>query len=138
MEVLLSRFWESSERTTLGVLIVDGMPICTTLELPWLGNEARRSCIPSGFYEAKRTKDRTLEGGTKIQETFEVEVPHRSGILFHVGNKSADTLGCVLLGMSFRKFDDEIWVVSSKLAFIKFLRAMDGIHNFTLRVTKPA
>lgn len=108
-----------------GVLLIDGVPSCCTLELPWKGNIRQVSCIPVGDYQVKKTIARKTNGGLLIPETFEVmDVPDRSGILFHVGNTPADTNGCILLGDSFGYIKGAPAVLGSKIAFASFLAAV--------------
>lgn len=68
-------------------------------------------------------------------ETFEVtEVPGHSGILFHKGNLEKDSSGCYLLGEM--DTSNEVWrVVSSGVAFGRFMTATDGQDNIPLTVT---
>lgn len=73
-----------------------------TLELPYLNNRPNVSCIPEGKYKAVLTQDRYSHSGMAIPLTLEVlDVPGRSGILFHIGNYLQDTQGCILVGMEF-------------------------------------
>lgn len=65
--------------------------ICETIELPWLKNKRNLSCIPEGRYELK--KRYTSKRGTHIMV---MDVPGRSGILFHPANDAAkELLGCI-------------------------------------------
>lgn len=82
---------------TIGILILekDGIPIftCNTLELPWLNNKKRISCIPAGQYDV------IPHVSTKFGNCFWVQnIENRDAILFHAGNTTADTLGCILPG----------------------------------------
>ena len=70
-----------------------------TLELPWRDNARGVSSIPDGWYEIERR----VSSLTTVQRhggwTWEVKnVPGRSGILFHAGNTTRDTRGCILIG----------------------------------------
>ena len=82
---------------TEGVLVLtEGSRLlhaCNVLELPWLDNRRQRSCIPEGTYTV------SPHLSEKFGDCFKVaNVPDRSGILFHVGNSTADTKGCLLPG----------------------------------------
>lgn len=84
------------EGPVLGVLFIENKLMFTTLEPPWLNNEKKRSCIPNDTYRC------VINDSPKFGITYEVRgVPDRSGILFHIGNYSKDTEGCILLGSGF-------------------------------------
>lgn len=91
----------SSLEQTTGTLVVlnsKGQSILTlsTLELPWLMNQTRMSCIPCGNYvvapHISWSKGKCLAFAN---------VPSRMNILVHSGNYNHDTLGCVLVGCGF-------------------------------------
>ena len=100
-ELTLVRLTRSPTAPTFGVLMVAGVPVLLTLELPERFNAPNVSCIPAGRYVANKTENRHTSSGSVIPVTLEVVVPGRSGILFHVGNTVADTHGCILVGMEF-------------------------------------
>ena len=76
---------------TNGVLSLEGVRQCFTIELPWLNNTPRRSCIPEGRYRLQkrwspRYRDHLLVTG----------VPNRSLILIHPANHALRELaGCI-------------------------------------------
>ena len=114
---------------TFGVLLEEDIPFCVTLERPWLGNIKSVSCIPKGFYVCKRIQS------PKFGNTFEIEnVPSRSHILFHKGNLSDDTHGCVLVGEQFEPLRGENAVLASGKAFAEFKRRTDDIDIFILSI----
>lgn len=117
LELRLLRLTETPT-ATLGVLLINGFPELTTLELPWVGNQRNISRIPPGRYPLIRRKDARTSGGLEIPFTVEVgNVPGRSGILFHVGNSSADTQGCILVGLRWGNVQGKSWVYESRIAF---------------------
>ena len=72
-----------------------------TLERPWVFNERRVSCIPTGTYLVKH------HVSPKFGQCFKVQdVKGRSDILIHSGNVVADTLGCILVGLTSGSVDD--------------------------------
>ncbi|GAG09917.1 unnamed protein product, partial [marine sediment metagenome] len=100
---------------TFGVLLEEDIPFCVTLERPWLGNIKSISCIPEGFYTFIRIES------PKFGDTFKAEnVPNRSHILFHKGNLSDDTHGCILVGEQFEPLKGENAVLASGKAFAEF------------------
>lgn len=135
-KVKLLRVTEDPTKPQRGVLLVGGEPIIVTLELPWRDNEPKLSCIPTGVYTCKRDTNRKTTGGLRIPVTYEVAgVPNRNGILFHVGNTTKDTHGCIITGSSFGYISDEPAVLDSKLAFNKWLNIMDDVPTFELTVS---
>lgn len=71
--------------------------MCKVLELPWMNNARRISCVPAGKYmlNSRYTK---RHGKHWILN----DVPNRSFILIHAGNYYTHTLGCILVGSHFR------------------------------------
>lgn len=101
-KITLLRLTQDLSSPQRGVMMYKGEPRYMTFELPWKDNQPNVSCIPEGGYTCKKTTNRRLNDGPVIPETFEVmNVPGRSGILFHSGNTAQDTRGCILLGLRF-------------------------------------
>lgn len=107
------------------------------IELPWLNNAVRKSCIPEGVYDVIK------HSSPKYGVCFWVlNVSGRSEILIHVGNyvekngKIGDTLGCILPGLSFAdiNYDGVTDVVSSRAALNKLLELLPD--RFKLQITK--
>lgn len=149
IELIRLRVGKVKDDPTIGTLRGDGGRLLGiyTLEEPWLENEPNISCIPEGSYVAKRRFD--VELGTKakrgedlhpLETTFEVSgVPGRSGILFHPGNTTLDTRGCILPGFSvgpwkslYMNFD--FAVLDSRRAFRTFLEWTDDVDRFNFLV----
>ena len=85
--------------STMGKLFLNGEEFCDTLELPWKQNQRSISCIPAGEYDARLRLPR--ESATREYIHLLVkDVPNRSYILVHIGNTTADTQGCILVGQS--------------------------------------
>lgn len=89
------------EKQTLGQLDVINTTVhsnetcvrftCYSLELPWLDNEKRISCIIDGVYKV------TKENHKKFGWCFRLhDVPNRDGVLIHAGTTFEHTLGCIL------------------------------------------
>jgi hypothetical protein len=133
MNVEILRFKKSLKGPTLGILSIKGVFVCFTLELPWLENKEKVSCIPEGMYMCKQVKDRTTDGGTFIPRTYQVVgVLNRTGILFHIGNSLKNTSGCILVG---KGVDDSEGIISSSvLGFQELLRRTEGEKSFDLNI----
>ncbi len=123
---------------TFGVILVDGLPFAMTVEPPWLDNKPRVSCIPAGNYTAARCRTLAHYGyadSPRFGDTFEIlNVPGRSRILFHKGNTSADTLGCVILGEKFEPISGKPAVLESAAAFAEFKRITAVLSTFAVEI----
>jgi hypothetical protein len=109
-QVKLVRIGEYND-ATYGALLVDGKPICVTLEDAWKANQRMISCIPKGKYPL------TWYTSPKFGNCYLVNnVPKRSHILIHAGNSSDDTHGCILLGLMYGQSK----IVSSRAAIDLF------------------
>ncbi|MBU0626833.1 hypothetical protein KKH82_05460 [Patescibacteria group bacterium] len=113
--------YEKNEDGIFGELIKDDEKICLTLEHPELA-------IPAGKYICiKHTSP-------KFGKVFKVNfVPDRTDILIHRGNTKKDTSGCILLGMSEGKLDGLQGILSSSVAFMKFMGKVT--EDFNLLIT---
>lgn len=126
----------TSELGTFGVLLVDDLPFCVTLEDPdrnndgIVGNERNQSCIPAGRYKCAPYPSQKF-GMTYIVQS----VPGRMGILFHAGNSHHNTTGCILLGEKFGLAPDKTPLILESVSAVKrFLARFDG--EFWLSVEK--
>lgn len=119
----------SSGLSTFGVLRDRAIPFAVTMELPWKNNVPSISCIPPGRYTCQRVQS------PKVGDTFEVTgVPGRSHILFHTGNSSADTEGCILVAEEFAGTTALPVISSSKRGFGEFMAKLDGHATFELDI----
>ena len=88
-----------TDASTMGKLFLNGEEFCDTLELAWKDNQRSISCIPAGEYKVRLRLQR--ESATRDYIHLLVQdVPNRSYILVHIGNTTADTKGCILVGQS--------------------------------------
>ena len=116
MKATLTRNWYDKKQT-LGQLEVGDLTLYT-LELPWLENQRRISCIPEGTYKV------TSHVSKKFGKCFWLrEVPNRTGILIHAGNYHWHTLGCILVGLDHKDANKDglLDVVSSSKAMKQLL-----------------
>lgn len=120
-----------SDKGTFGVLRYGEVPFAVTLERPWLNNEKRVSCIPVGVYVCRRIKS------PHFGDVFEVaNVPGRTLILFHRGNKLFDTEGCILIGEEFAGSLHMPIVASSERGFTEFMLLLYGRTEFDLCIVQ--
>ena len=98
-----------SENYTIGKLYIDGAYFCDTLEPSTTAK--KYPAVHTGVYSL------VIAWSPKFGSYMPfIEVPKRSGILFHVGNYPHDTKGCVLLGLNTIKGS----VTASRASFTGF------------------
>lgn len=115
---------------TFGVLLHNGIPFAVTAEEIWRQNKTYESCIPTGRYLCKRYHYKDGD-----YETFKVlDVPNRSGILFHVGNSIVDTEGCILVGERYEHLNSRVAIWKSQEGFNEFMGRLSGETEFMLEV----
>lgn len=130
MKSLTLKRISNSEKITYGVFIDDstGLPLCLSLELPWMENRRSISCIPEGKYYCEPYTS------AKYKDVFQVmDVRDRSSILIHVGNKLSHTEGCILPGMQYGYLNGEIAVLGSS-AGLSAIKAAVPENKFVLNV----
>lgn len=133
MKLLINRI-DKGPKQSLGEIFAldsqDGIiKKAVTLELPWLNNERRISCIPSGTYPVEKRIS------PKFGLHFHIrDVPGRSFILIHSGNYYTQILGCVLIGSDFSDINKDglLDVVNSGKTLRAFLEVMP--QSFELEV----
>ena len=118
-----------TEHGTFGVLIDNGIPFALTLERPWLDNAQNVSCIPAGAYACNRFHSESHP------DTFQVmNVPDRTGILFHTGNLMQHSAGCILIGEVFDLYKGQPAVLSSSKGFKEFMQKLMDKQDFQLLI----
>src|SRR5215213_7822009 len=89
MELELIRVYDPAG--TNGDIRHEGQKVCHSIELPWLDNMRRVSCIPEGRYEL-----RTRFTEKRQHHLIVMDVPGRDRILIHPANDAVkDLLGCI-------------------------------------------
>jgi hypothetical protein len=89
MVLLLSRTYFPDG--TNGKLDCEGRFVCYTIELPWLDNAKRVSCIPEGEYFLRKRYSKKFRWHIEV-----ADVENRSFILFHPANNAQKELnGCI-------------------------------------------
>ena len=125
--------YEYAANATYG-RITDGANahVYETLELPWLNNARKVSCIPLGEYACHRRWSPRHH-----IDLFEIGgVEGRTAIEIHPANFSRELLGCVALGMTRADIDHDGIddVTRSKEAFGKWMQSLAGVNLFLLAV----
>ena len=124
----LIRLEENYKYGTFGILKINKMVFCVTLEPRDELNTPFISSIPAQQYMCKRVNSH------KYGPTWEVErVPGRLAILFHAGNVVKNTEGCIILAQHFGKLRGDRAVLNSGVTFNNFMTIT--IDNIQLSLT---
>lgn len=127
--IRLNRLEENAMYGTFGILLINAQVFCVTLEPPDKENIRNVSSIPAQQYNCHRYSS------SKYGETFKVmNVPSRSDVLFHAGNISKHTKGCIILAQYFGKLKGNKAVLNSGNTFKEFMRLMKGYDSFHLTI----
>lgn len=115
----------NTEHGMFGTYLYEGVPFAVTLEPPWRNNQRNISCIPAGTYIAE------LVESPKYGFVYEItNVPGRTHVLNHWGNKLDETLGCVLVAEKFGILHGKPVVLTSKNSpgegFNEFMKLAGG------------
>jgi len=103
-----------------------------TVERPWLDNKPNISCIPDGTYKLKRVDSPKF--GADMWEI--ADVPGRTHILLHVGNRPHNFEGCIGLGQTI--YPDLSGVGSSKHAIAEFYKLTAGLEEADIEIVTEA
>ena len=133
MDLIITRYGKSDKQTIGSGYVVNtegfiDYEFCT-LELPWLNNKRKISCIPVGEYKVKKRWSKRFKNHFHIQD-----VDSRKWILIHKGNYHTDILGCILVGddLGYINSDEEIDVKNSKDTMDILLSKLP--NEFTLKI----
>jgi hypothetical protein len=119
MKIDIYRFSET-DRSIIGRVTVDGQQFCFDLEPSRFHPvHAGHPCIPCGVFPVKLTHSPHL--GYVTPEL--VDVPGRTNIRIHKGNKPEDSLGCTLVGESHGPQPD--WIADSHDAFDRLMKVLN-------------
>lgn len=118
-----------TDQSIIGRLYLNEEYVCDTLENPYINNERNISCIPTGSYEVNLRTPR--ESATRDYLHLIVqEVPDRSFILFHRGNKPEHTQGCILVGFN----NEQDFVSKSKYAMDFLMRRILNLGGENIKL----
>lgn len=122
---------QGENKGTMGVIIVNNVACCWSLELPWLNNIPFISCVPSGEYSI------VLEYSPKFNmNLYELKgVPGRSECKFHIANSLYEIKGCIALGTIPMIKQGKYELEQSTKAFDKFMLMMKGVKEDTLIIS---
>lgn len=106
MELRVERRWKK-EGYTIGILYINGVRFCETLEDTVRPNGVKiygKTAIPAGRYRitmdivSDKFRNRSWARPYNGKLPRLLNVPNFEGVLIHVGNRPEDTLGCILVG----------------------------------------
>lgn len=131
MKLNLRRFLYEND-TTLGYLLVDGVPTLFTLEdkvrevkIP------KQTAIPTGIY---RIEIKQSPHFGRLMP-YLVDVPNFTGVMIHSGNDKDDTEGCILVGQTINALGK---IANSKIGFdslfIQIQKAFEAKEDIFLSV----
>ncbi len=133
--MLIIRTAQNEVQTIGHALILDNsgqrLETFTTLELPFINNFRKISCIPPGEYKVKKRFSK------KFGNHFHVlDVKGRDFILIHKGNYYTQTKGCILLGREHKYINnDNVLDVSQSAYSMALLNRIAPIY-FTLKIVE--
>lgn len=131
-DLQIERFAWTPDYGTFGLLSLKDQT-WYTLERPWLGNVVNVSCIPEGIYTVKLDLFYKPDG-TNYACYQIMDVPGRTLIKMHRANIVTELKGCVALGTSLGRYKGMWSVAYSKKALDKFMSAMGGRDEATLKI----
>lgn len=106
MDLRVERRWKK-EGYTIGILYINGVRFCETLEDKVRPNGVKiygKTAIPAGRYRitmdivSDKFRNRSWARPYNGKLPRLLNVPNFEGVLIHVGNRPEDTLGCILVG----------------------------------------
>lgn len=144
MKLLVERRWKK-ETYTIGVLFVDGIRFCETLEdkdrglnqtdsLSYIKSKKvyQETAIPTGTYKiSMNTISPKYSASAWYWKLCQGKVPRLlnvpgwEGVLIHTGNTALDTAGCCLVGRNTKVGQ----VTESKATFEKLYKKMKAAHD---------
>ena len=137
MRLLLNRYDHDDKQTIGQLFLLDSdkniLAKWDTLELPWLNNQRRISCIPLGIYKASKHKSPKFGRTLWVQD-----VPNRSEILVHSGNYHTQILGCILIGKDLKDInkDGYLDVTRSRVAIKELMDSLHDVDGIMLEIVK--
>jgi len=128
--VRILRLNEDHDLGTFGVLLIQAEPFCVTLEPSDRLNRQFVSSIPAQQYWCKKHYSPLFHNTYKI-----LDIPERTGVLFHPGNSVTDTEGCIILAQYWGKLHGNRAVLNSGNTFKEFLKIMEPFEMFHLTIS---
>lgn len=132
--VEITRLEENHDFGTFGTVRIQKQVFCTSLEPRDEENAQDISSIPAQQYECH------WHQSSRFGSTYRVlDVPGRTNVLFHAGNRAKDTRGCIILGQypdKLRGGDKDRGVWNSGATFKEFMFRMRDFDRFLLTIVE--
>lgn len=131
MKLTLQRYL-FTEDYTMGLLFIDGIYFCDTVEDKFRGNDLKgkkvygETCIPYGVYTVKIT----YSPKHKKNMPQIMDVPYFEGIRFDVANTAKDVLGCVAIGIK----SENGKVLQSRKTYNAFIKRLETANNIKIDI----
>ena len=109
-----------------GCIYRDNVPVCATLERPFLLGDngltkVNESCVPAGTYKFDIVMRHKGQSNAYLVPELQA-VPGRFRIQIHIGNWIKDSLGCILVGTEMSSSGgDRAMILSSGRAFRRLM-----------------
>lgn len=131
MKLTLQRYL-FTEDYTMGLLFIDGVYFCDTIEDKYRGQDLKKTkvmhetCIPYGVYDVKITYS------PKYKKNMPqiLDVPYFTGVRIHAGNKATDISGCVCVGVK----SDNGEVAQSRKTYNALLKRLETSNNIKIDI----
>lgn len=131
MKLTLQRYL-FAEDYTMGLLYIDDIYFCDTIEDKFRGNDLKgkkvygETCIPYGVYTVKIT----WSPKHKRYLPQIMDVPYFDGIRFDVANTAKDVLGCVAVGIK----SENGRVLQSRKTHNALMRRLETANNIKIDI----
>lgn len=131
MKLTLQRYL-FTEDYTMGLLFIDGVYFCDTIEDKYRGQDLKKTkvmhetCIPYGVYDVKITYS------PKYKKNMPqiLDVPYFTGVRIYAGNKATDISGCVCVGVK----SDNGEVAQSRKTYNALLKRLETSNNIKIDI----
>ena len=131
MKLTLQRYL-FAEDYTMGLLFIDGVYFCDTIEDKYRGQNlsktkvANETCIPYGVYTIKITYS------PKYKKNMPqiLDVPYFSGVRIHSGNTAKDSSGCVIVGIK----SENGTVLQSRKMYNELMKRLGTANNIKVDI----
>ena len=128
MKLTLQRYL-FDEDYTMGLLFIDGVYFCDTIEDRYRGQDLSKTkvvdetCIPYGVYSIKITYS------PKYKKNMPqiLDVPYFTGVRIHSGNKASDSSGCIICGINGE-------VLESRKTYNALMKRLETANNIKIDI----